>query len=75
MQFGMHPSLINGARLQGSTVIYPETYELVHIWLGVTAITDFDKMLPSNDHTENFCNSVAAELLVPKMHLKNITKV
>lgn len=64
---------INGADYKAAQ-LFTLMHELVHIWLGVTAITDFDKMLPSNDHTEKFCNSVAAELLVPEDALKNYYK-
>lgn len=40
-------------------------HELVHLWIGRTAISNLDKSLPAGDPAERFCNAVAAELLVP----------
>jgi Zn-dependent peptidase ImmA (M78 family)/transcriptional regulator with XRE-family HTH domain len=40
-------------------------HELVHLWIGRSAISNLDKTLPSGDGAERFCNAVAAELLVP----------
>lgn len=41
-------------------------HELAHIWLGYSSGTDMYRLLPSDDPIEQFCNSVAAEFLVPK---------
>lgn len=64
---------LNGKDYQAAK-IFTLMHELVHIWLGISAISDQDNMLPSTDKTEEFCNAVAAELLVPENELKKITK-
>lgn len=50
--------------------IFTLMHELAHIWLGVTAISDFEKLQPAADKTEQLCNAVAAELLVPATELE-----
>jgi Zn-dependent peptidase ImmA (M78 family) len=41
-------------------------HEVVHIWIGVDSLyNDRLYFTSSNDNTEQFCNAVAAELLVP----------
>ena len=45
-------------------------HELAHIWLGKSAAFDLQFMRPSEDTTENFCNQIAAEFLVPQRLLQ-----
>jgi Zn-dependent peptidase ImmA (M78 family) len=45
-------------------------HELVHIWLGVSGVSNLEKTLPSSLATERFCNAVAAELLAPATELR-----
>ncbi len=40
-------------------------HELVHLWLGLTGVVNFEKLLPASNDIEIYCNSVAAEILVP----------
>ncbi len=41
-------------------------HELAHIWTGHSAGFDFRKLQPAADPTEELCDAVAAEFLVPK---------
>lgn len=50
--------------------IFTLMHELAHIWLGVTAISDFEKMQPASNETEQLCDAIAAELLVPEDELR-----
>ena len=52
-----------------SARIFTLAHELVHVWLGKDAVFNLDKLMPSRDDTERFCNSVAAEFLIPAYKL------
>lgn len=52
-----------------SAQMFTLAHELVHIWLGRDALFNLIDMMPSNDETEQFCNRVAAEFLVPAYKL------
>ena len=45
-------------------------HELVHIWVGQSALFAFDETGSPDIEVEQYCNSVAAELLVPANSLK-----
>jgi Zn-dependent peptidase ImmA (M78 family) len=57
---------INGASTRAAQV-FTLTHELVHIWLGQSALDDPDMGGTSTrvNDTERWCNQVAAEILVP----------
>jgi Zn-dependent peptidase ImmA (M78 family) len=40
-------------------------HELAHVWLGSSAAFDLRELQPSLDNTEQICNQIAAEFLVP----------
>ena len=46
------------------------THELAHVFIGSSAAFDLNELHPSDDPTEQLCNKVAAEFLVPKNRLK-----
>ncbi len=53
-----------------SSQMFTIAHELVHIWLGESAMPNGDWFAASSDPIEQFCNQVAAELLVPAAELK-----
>jgi Zn-dependent peptidase ImmA (M78 family) len=46
--------------------IFTLAHEIAHIWLGKSAGFDLENMLPADEATEQLCNAVAAEFLVPQ---------
>jgi Zn-dependent peptidase ImmA (M78 family) len=44
-------------------------HELAHIWIGTGGVLNFRALKPADNHTERFCNAVAAEFLIPKDEL------
>lgn len=47
-------------------------HELAHIWLGSSAAFDLRELQPATDETEQACDRIAAEFLVPKIEMKKI---
>lgn len=47
-------------------------HELAHVWFGSSAAFDLRELQPAADATEQICNRVAAELLVPEVTLREI---
>ncbi|GIW60633.1 MAG: DNA-binding protein [Patescibacteria group bacterium] len=47
-------------------------HELAHVWVGSSAAFDLQELRPANDRTEEFCNLVAAEFLVPAQELQRL---
>lgn len=52
-----------------SARIFSLAHELVHLWMGQDGVFNLDQMMPAGDETEQFCNQVAAEFLVPAYKL------
>lgn len=48
-----------------SAQMFTIAHELAHLWLGVDAVSNLDAFQPAADKSEQFCNKVAAEFLVP----------
>ena len=46
-------------------------HELAHIFIGADGVSRFEELQPPVDETENFCNSAAAEFLVPGAELRS----
>ena len=45
-------------------------HELAHIFVGADGVSRFEALQPPDDETEDFCNSAAAEFLVPGRELR-----
>lgn len=63
------PLVFVNAKDAKAAQMFTLAHELVHIWLGVSGISNLDKTYSQEIDTERFCNQVAAELLVPLAEL------
>jgi Zn-dependent peptidase ImmA (M78 family) len=61
---------INGADTK-SGQMFTLAHELAHIWLGVSGISDIEPVSSPFNAVENWCNRVAAEVLVPLEIIKS----
>jgi Zn-dependent peptidase ImmA (M78 family) len=62
---------INGSDTKAAQ-IFTLAHELVHIWLGESAVDDPEMSASSSNATERWCNEVAAEFLLPAAALQGI---
>ena len=60
---------VNGADFKAAKM-FTLAHELTHIWFGSSAAFDLRKVQPADDPTEQACNRVAAEFLVPEDELR-----
>lgn len=60
---------VNGADARGAQM-FTLAHEMAHLWLGRGGIFSLDELQPADDETEEFCNRVAAEFLVPAAQLQ-----
>jgi Zn-dependent peptidase ImmA (M78 family) len=63
---------INGSDTQAAQ-IFTLAHELVHIWLGESAVDDPEMSASPGNSTERWCNEVAAEFLLPAAALQGIS--
>ncbi len=66
------PLIFLNGRDSKAARMFTLAHEIVHIWLGVSGISNLSQTLPASNsaQTEKFCNEVAAELLVPQTELE-----
>ena len=55
---------VNGADYKVAQM-FTIAHELVHVWVGQSALFDLHAMRPANIEVEKYCSAVAAEFLVP----------
>jgi len=61
---------VNGADGKAAQM-FTLAHELAHVWLGSSAAFDLRDLQPASDKTEQMCNRVAAEFLVPSSQLRD----
>jgi Zn-dependent peptidase ImmA (M78 family)/transcriptional regulator with XRE-family HTH domain len=59
---------VNGADGKAAQM-FTLAHELAHVWFGSSAAFDLRELQPAKDETEQACNRVAAEFLVPEAEL------
>jgi Zn-dependent peptidase ImmA (M78 family) len=62
---------VNGADGKAAQM-FTLAHELAHVWFGSSAAFDLRQLLPADDPTEQACNQVAAEFLVPERELREV---
>jgi Zn-dependent peptidase ImmA (M78 family) len=64
------PLVFINSRDSKGAQMFTLAHELVHIWLGVSGVSNLEATYAPNHRIERFCNRVAAELLVPGVELR-----
>ncbi|MBC7943906.1 MAG: ImmA/IrrE family metallo-endopeptidase [Burkholderiales bacterium] len=62
---------VNGADAR-SAQMFTFAHELAHLWVGQSGLFDLQDLEPSEYPVEQFCNSVAAEFLIPAAELTSL---
>ena len=64
------PLVFINSRDSKGAQMFTLAHELVHIWLGVSGVSNLEATYAPNHRIERFCNRVAAEVLVPAIELR-----
>lgn len=68
-----HAPLVFVNRADGKAAqMFTLAHELAHVWFGSSAAFDLRELQPADDETEQACNRVAAEFLVPGEELREL---
>lgn len=60
---------LNGADFKAAQM-FTLAHELAHVWLGRDGISNLPDLQPGTNEVEQFCNRVAAEVLIPAAELR-----
>lgn len=52
-----------------SAQMFTLMHEIVHVWIGQTSLNNLDATFAATDATEQYCNQVAAEVLIPEQEM------
>ena len=55
-----------------SAKMFTLVHELAHVFVGESGVSQFERMQPSQNDTERFCDQAAAEFLVPESNFRNL---
>ena len=73
--FALHddyaPSVFVNAAEAVTAQMFTLAHEFSHLWRGESALSDSDSMATSSNANEQWCNAVAAEILVPRVELES----
>ena len=64
---------INGTDAKAAQM-FTLVHELAHIWVGEGGVSNFEDMEPLPHEVEQYCNAVAAEILVPEVEFRSVWK-
>jgi Zn-dependent peptidase ImmA (M78 family) len=64
------PLVFINSRDSKGAQMFTLAHEIVHIWLGVSGVSNLEATYAPNHRIERFCNRVAAEMLVPAAELR-----
>lgn len=65
------PLVFINSKDSGAAQMFTLVHELAHIWLGVSGVSNLEKSFAPDSKVERFCNQVAAEVLVPRVELRD----
>jgi Zn-dependent peptidase ImmA (M78 family) len=63
------PLIFINARDAKGAQMFTLMHELVHLWIGESGVSNFDRTLPVANEVERYSNGVAAEILLPANEL------
>lgn len=62
---------VNGSDSKAAQM-FTLAHEVAHVFIGSSAAFDLREMQPANDPTEQVCNKIAAEFLIPENNLRSL---
>ncbi|MEI6715146.1 MAG: ImmA/IrrE family metallo-endopeptidase [Verrucomicrobiota bacterium] len=65
------PVIFINTRDSQAAQLFTAAHELVHIWLGLSGVSNPEQRAEPSKRVELFCNEVAAELLVPMSEIRD----
>lgn len=66
------PLIFINSRDSQAAQMFTVIHELVHLWLGLSGVSNPEPVTQATKQVELFCNAVAAELLVPAADLRRL---